>query len=73
MLAKRDLNALKKRLPKDGVKQIADLTGKSESNIRNILNDPSRYNLEVINAAIQVAEDFEQSMIEIKSKIKKSA
>lgn len=74
MLTKRELTVLKKALPADGYQKVADkLISISKDSVRKTLNEPKRYNKEIITTALAVIEEYKQELSEIKSQIKEIA
>lgn len=70
MLNKRELNKIKKALPKDGYALISAKTGMSTETVRKYLNDTKRYNQKVIDTAFEVISDFEREITIQKTKTK---
>lgn len=72
MLTKKELTDLKKALPAGGLKKVAERSGYSYANVQSVLRDPKRYNSKIIYAAIAIAEEHKQELIEMKEKVKKA-
>lgn len=70
MLTKREVQTLKSALPPDGYKRIENKTGISYQLISKSFSDPKRLKIDVIQAALEVVEDFKKEVSQLKSKIK---
>jgi len=62
MLDKKALEALKKKLPKDGIQKVAERSGVSYESVKKILNTPERFNKDVIEAALEIVEDYQAQL-----------
>lgn len=62
MLSKERLNAIKEGLPKNGFQMVSDKSGVSKDSVKKILNDPERFNPEVIEAALEVVEEYQKKL-----------
>lgn len=56
-----DLKKLRKKLPTDGVKKIKEKTGFSRQYINQVLSG-DKLNLDIIDAAIEVAIDYKNEL-----------
>lgn len=70
MLNKKELNAIRKKLPTNAYQRIADRTGLSTSMVGKALRDPKHFNATIIEKAIEVIEDYKMEMELLKVKIK---
>lgn len=71
MLTKRELQAIKRQLPEDGYQKVSDkLENVTKESVRKVLNDPSRYNKDVIYASLQVIEEHKNEVEALKNKVR---
>lgn len=70
MLTKRELSAIRKALPIDGYKRIAEKAGVHSETVRKVLNEPKRFNQTVIGKALEVIEEFKSEVRSLKNQIK---
>lgn len=70
MLNKRALAAIKKKLPKDGFQLVSDKSGVSKESVKKILNDPLRFNKDVIAAALTVIEEYQEELAQLETRAK---
>jgi len=68
MLNKDALKAIKQKLPKDGIQMISEKTGVSKDSVKKILNEPSRFNKKVIEAALKIIEAYELEINDLVSR-----
>lgn len=69
MLTKEELDELKKALPKKGLHRIAEQSGYSYATVQRSLCDPKRYNRQIIEATIQVVEQYKNEVAEQKLRL----
>ena len=69
-LTKTELQKLRKRLPEDAKKIIAEETGFAESSVEQILLKPERFNLAVIESAVALAERTSDRIDSLRLRIK---
>lgn len=70
MLSKRELTKVRKQLPPNGYALIADKVLKSTEAVKKVLQDPDRYNKDVIDAAFVVIDNYKKEVEQQKQKIK---
>lgn len=70
MLTRKELDALRKALPEKGIQRISEKTGYSYYVVQKALTEPKRFKQEIIDAALEVREEYEQKIAAIKRKIK---
>jgi DNA-binding LacI/PurR family transcriptional regulator len=73
MLNKRELNKIKKLLPKGGYQVIADNLGISKDTVTKAFNQKDRYRGDVVETAYQVIKAYNQKARSLKDKFKKLA
>jgi hypothetical protein len=70
-LSQTELKALKAQLPDGGYKLVASkLNRVTAETVRKVLNDPNRYNFEVIDATISVVKEYKERIEAQKEAIK---
>lgn len=69
-LTKTELQKLRKRLPKGAYETIAQETGYAPSTVEQTLLNPSRFNLEVIESAVALAERTSDKIDSLRLRIK---
>ncbi len=70
MLNKRALAAIKRKLPKDVFQLVSDKSGVSKESVKKILNDPLRFNKDVIAAALTVIEEYQEELAQLETRAK---
>jgi len=50
---------LKRKLPVDWVTRVQAIVSFGDSRIRQVLRDPGKYNMEIMDAIIRVASDYQ--------------
>ncbi|KQC02058.1 hypothetical protein [Pedobacter sp. Hv1] len=69
MFTKKDLQKIRKALPKNGYKLISDRLGMSAEAIRMTLLYPERYNKKVIDAAEEVIIEYKNDVALQKARV----
>ncbi len=70
MLNRRELGALRKKLPEKGYQKIAERTGYTSSMVGKTLRDPKHFNATIINKALEVIEEYRHESNDLKNKVK---
>lgn len=70
MLSKRELGAIRGKLPAQGYQRIADKTGLSTSMVGKALRDPKHFNALIIEKALEVIEEYREQVAHLKLKVK---
>ncbi|MGB4776002.1 MAG: hypothetical protein WBP45_12565 [Daejeonella sp.] len=70
MLTTKELSAIRDSLPKDGLKRIADKTNYDSSTVGKALREPDRFNIKIIEAALEVISEYKEEVKALKNKIK---
>ena len=74
MFSKKELNNIKKKLPKGAYKIIADKMGCgiSAASIKMVFNNPERYRKDVFDIAAVVIKEYKEQVAKEKAAFKKA-
>ncbi len=71
MIGEKELRAIRTALPPKGYARIAKKTGYDASTIGKALRDDKYFNKTIVDAALQVIEEHNAEIAELKTRIKR--